>query len=291
MKLRVTHTTHYSYETDAIDSVNEVRMRPVGDVRQICDSFQLYIDPWVAYSEYRDFYQNAVNVFEVSHEHRELSIRAISEVRTFKIDPLPEGPVGLSWKRLPEEAAYDDYYEFLVNSASIDVSPEVWRVAIDVSETRDDLWDCVLGVMEWVYQELKYDKDATTVFTPMVQAFALRRGVCQDYAHIMIGLLRAIHIPARYVSGYFWAPESEHNEAAGASHAWVETFVPGFGWVGLDPTHNRLVDERYVKVGIGRDYNDVRPIQGTYRGSPNRTMDVVVHVERKLELDSVEIST
>lgn len=279
MNLSICHTTRYRYEQDVIDSVNELRIQPISDFLQKCTAFQINLQPSTACSHYLDFYNNQVNVFEVSHPHRTLTIEACSEIET-QPDSRPQPSQHITLDALQAHPSYDDYYEFLIDSTYIHVSPAIWRQAIDITENKTDLVESIMHLMHWVYQHFEYNKSATHVGTNAEQAFALRKGVCQDYAHVLIALGRALNIPFRYVSGYFWTADIENDPSSGASHAWTEAYIPDFGWLALDPTHNRLVDERYVKIAIGRDYNDARPISGTYRGTPNREMEVTVTVKQ-----------
>jgi transglutaminase-like putative cysteine protease len=155
----------------------------------------------------------------------------------------------------------------------VDTAPETWRMALDAIHGEDDIWQCALRLMNFVNGHLAYQSNSTLVNTHMRDVLAQRRGVCQDFAHVMLGLCRALKIPALYVSGYL------ATEKASATHAWMEVFVPGTGWLGLDPTHNRQPDETYVKIAVGRDYADVAPIKGTYKGTTERTMNVEVKIE------------
>jgi transglutaminase-like putative cysteine protease len=135
-----------------------------------------------------------------------------------------------------------------------------------------------------VYSTFAYTPAATTVNTRPREVVQLRKGVCQDFAHVMLGILRTHGIPARYVSGYFYNPDRQPGEIE-ASHAWVEVYLPGYGWKGFDPTHNRVPDTRYVKLATGRDYADIRPLSGTFRGRGTREMSVEVHVRRLPEAE------
>lgn len=139
-----------------------------------------------------------------------------------------------------------------------------------------DLWDAAVRLGNHVHSTFAYDPDWTRIHTDAASALKDRRGVCQDYAHVMLSFCRSQGIPARYVSGYFFNGKTgDENEA---SHAWVEIFVPHFGWKAWDPTHNREADPRYIKLAIGRDYGDIRPVSGTYRGKSTRQMEVIVQI-------------
>ena len=141
-----------------------------------------------------------------------------------------------------------------------------------------DVWEDGRALARFVYEKFEYNPVTTKVNTNMIEALELRQGVCQDFAHVVLGLSRALGIPARYVSGYFLNTDRVPGQPE-ASHAWVEFFLPGFGWKGYDPTHDRVADERYVKLAVGRDYADIRPLAGSYRGTGNRVMTVEVHVD------------
>lgn len=283
MRLSLFHETRFSYQSPVTESVNEARLQPCTNAWQTCESFYLETNPVAEIGQYKDFYRNNVHVFDIVQSHRELVVRAFSEVETFAdTRPAPDSPV------TPAALAACNqfqYYDFLQASPFIPNDPEVWRRAVDICPQVTDFWADSQRIMAYVYDNFIYDPEATTVRTSPAEALRLQRGVCQDYAHATLALLRALKIPARYVSGYFWAPQEDNDPTAGASHAWVEAFIPGFGWYGLDPTHNRHTDDVYVKVAVGRDYTDIRPLAGTFRGEGTREMAVRVTVDR---LDGVQ---
>ena len=144
-----------------------------------------------------------------------------------------------------------------------------------------DLWRDAVAIGRHIYKNFTYTPNFTTVNTKPSEVLATRRGVCQDFAHLMLGMCRSMNIPARYVSGYFFNPQRQEKEIE-ASHAWVEIFLPGYGWKGFDPTHDRVPDTRYVKLAVGRDYADIRPVSGSFRGHGTREMIVEVQVERHM---------
>jgi transglutaminase-like putative cysteine protease len=133
--------------------------------------------------------------------------------------------------------------------------------------------------MRWIYSEFSYEPGTTDAETHMEQSFSLRKGVCQDFAHVMLGMCRSLGIPARYASGYIYTGEKDDLVGAQASHAWCEVYLPETGWIGFDPTNAVLADQRYIKIAVGRDYGDVAPILGSYRGNAHCTMAVSVTVE------------
>ena len=156
----------------------------------------------------------------------------------------------------------------------VEQSPEVWRQALDVTDGVGDTWQATLAMMKFVHGSLKYESRATGVHTHARDVLRDKRGVCQDFAHVMLSLCRCVKIPALYVSGYL------ATEAASATHAWVEVLIPGIGWQALDPTHNCQPGESYVKIAVGRDYADVAPVTGNYRGTTDRKMLVNVSIKQ-----------
>lgn len=277
MKLKVFHHTRYVYNWPVRDSYNEVRLQPLVDAQQSCQSFVLKILPPVRLAHFHDLHQNRVHYFEIPDPHSELVIESLSIVKTF-VRPLTLDATNVPLDRLPEFTATENCHEFLQNSEYVELSPEVWRLAIDATAEKTDTWQAAAAIMHFTHSEFIYEKNATTVRTHMRELLKSRRGVCQDFAHVMLGMCRSIKIPARYVSGYLYSGPTDHLTGYQASHAWIEVFLPGLGWQGLDPTNNQPVDERYVRIAIGRDYADIAPVSGSYRGTREKIMDVRVRV-------------
>lgn len=277
MKYRILHRTAYQYKSAVVDSFNELRLRPVSNEEQICHSFDLRISPEAVPSHYHDFYLNIVNVFEVGAPHERLSIEAESVVETLERGDAAVKPSAFADYRA--SALETMCYDFLQSSEYVSTGVEVWRYAMDVCAERKDPWICANRLMQAVFKNFEYSPKATTVNTHMEDVLRFGKGVCQDFAHLMIGLCRCLEIPTRYVSGYIHTrPGPGGLRGAQASHAWCEVFVPGQGWLGLDPTNNCRADGNYIKVAVGRDYADITPVRGTYRGGGQREMEVFVDV-------------
>jgi transglutaminase-like putative cysteine protease len=280
MRLHLIHRTTFVYAGLVRDSFNEVRLRPVDDSSQVCTTFQLRISPaGAAARDYLDYYGNRVHYFDVAASHEQLVIEAESQVETTPDAKRPEVPAVPSPGRPGSQAPSELYSEFLANSHYVPLTVELWRETQDVfaENARSEIWQDALRLGRHVYRTFTYKPRTTGVHTLATDALKLRAGVCQDYAHVMLGLCRTIGIPARYVSGYFFNGSRRPGEIE-ASHAWVEVLIPGFGWSAYDPTHDRIADQRYVKVAAGRDYADIRPVSGTYRGAPTRELRVEVMV-------------
>ncbi len=275
MKFSIAHTTFYAYDHPVSDSFNDARLCPVSDHTQCCRSFLLETDPPSPSLLRRlDFFTNQVHHFEVLEPHPCLRITARSEVETFAApapDPVAPVPSG-QWR--------ERFHDFLSASPLVDIGPAVEHEAQLIGAAGEEARTQVEAVMAHVHRSFTYRSGATGVDTSVREALRLRYGVCQDFAHVMLALCRFRGLPARYVSGYFHTdrPVADTADDSSESHAWVECFLPEVGWTGYDPTHNRRVGERYIKVAVGRDYTDVRPLAGSYRGEAAVRMTVTVDV-------------
>lgn len=280
MRLRVSHRTAYTYAGPVRESFNEARLQPVSTERQQLHSFLLKVLPSTRLTHYLDFYLNCVHLFEIPQHHSELVVDATSVVSTRDLPALPADAAPALLSAMGDCARLERCYDFLQSSSFVEVGTEVWRLAVDATAGQTDAWQAARAAMAFVHGGFAYEPDTTHSHTHMREVLRLRAGVCQDFTHVLLGMCRSLGIPARYVSGYLYNGPAEHLKGAQASHAWVEVYIPGFGWQGLDPTNNRLIDGHYVKVAVGRDYSDVPPVKGTYRGAGARRLTVDVLVSR-----------
>ena len=281
MRLRVFHRTRYVYRAPVTDNHNELRLRPATTDERRLEFFLLNVQPPVRMRHFRDENLNYVHWFEIDEAHRELVIESTSHVVT--TSQMEQGlPESVTFGQLAEHRE-EGLHPFLGDSRYITIDPEIWRMAIDIRDERAPVFATARAIMGHVHSHWDYAPSATTASTHMAAAFHGKRGVCQDFAHIMIGLCRALRIPARYVSGYLYNGPLAQLRGAQASHAWCEIHLPQRGWFGFDPTNNTLVDDRYVKVATGRDYDDAAPIRGHFSGPPGATaaLEVVVEVEER----------
>jgi len=255
------------------DSFNEARLQPFSNATQTVDYFLLKVLPAARLRHHHDFYSNTVHHFEIIEPHTTLLVESSLRVTTRM--PILPTKTDLVWPlaRIGEALREPRIFDFLRDSHYIELSPEVWRLAVDATVGLTDTWQAALAIMKFIHANFKYESKSTSVHTHMREVLQERRGVCQDFAHVMIGLCRALKIPALYVSGYL------ATETASATHAWVEVLIPGTGWIALDPTHNRPVDESYVKIAVGRDYADVPPMAGNYKGTIERKLEVKVDIK------------
>jgi transglutaminase-like putative cysteine protease len=286
MKLHVLHRTRFQYATAVHESFNEARLQPVSSGPQACQSFVLKVLPAVRLRHYLDFHRNCVHLFEVNQPHTELTVEANSVVITGGLPALPADATPAPLDRIDECARLDRCYDFVQSSTYIEINVDMWKLALDATQGQTDAWQAARAIMRHIHREFRYQASVTHAHTHVREVLATRTGVCQDFAHVMIGLCRALKIPARYVSGYLYNGPADQLKGAQASHAWVEVYVLGHGWCGLDPTNNCVVQGHHVKVATGRDFADVSPVKGTYRGTAKRELTVNVLVSRLEEAET-----
>ncbi len=281
MRLRVFHRTEYHYSAPVSDSVNEVRLSPPDTRWQTCEYAFLSVLPACRLTHYEDLNVNRVHRFEIPRPHQRLLIESRAEVITRPKVDFDALPYGFLHTDLPRCRFLEECHIHLQDSGYIERTPEIWRQALDIQGDSADVFQTSYAIMEHIFRNYRYESGLTTVSTHASEVIGNRTGVCQDFAHAMVALCRAIDIPARYVSGYFFdATRDHHLRGSEASHAWVEVYIDGFGWIGLDPTNNKVVDDTYVLLATGRDYRDVAPVTGTYYGSGKSAMQVTVRVDR-----------
>jgi transglutaminase-like putative cysteine protease len=265
MRLSVEHTTTFSYDAPIVEASTELRLQPLDTGGQRCLSFRLETEPrGVRIHAFLDHAGNAVGHLDVLEPHDRLTVRATSDVITSPlVDPGP--PTLLELHEYLEPTPYATLGAPLLAPAA----------------TSSGAADRAYALMEEVASRLTYEKGATSVQTAAPDVLALGRGVCQDFAHVLIAACRLDGIPARYVSGYLHDDALENGH--GESHAWVDVFDGDRGWISLDPTHRREQDESYVRVAVGRDYADVPPTRGVFKGNANETLSVKVVVSTREE--------
>lgn len=284
MLLEVRHVTQYHYAETVRESVMEVWMQPQKGARQRLISFELELDPPAQLFSYADAYGNAVYHFDVPQPHDRLNIVARSAVETQAPPALPEALDMGEWDRLRGEFVRGENFDFLRHHGfAIETDALRAFVAerqIDQLRSRDPL-TAVQALSTIIYESFAYEPGVTDADSPIDQALAARSGVCQDFAHIMIAICRSWGIPTRYVSGYLFT-DRQHGDRSDpdATHAWVEAFLPTLRWTGFDPTNNMLTGERHIAVAIGRDYADVPPSLGVYKGEADSHLSVAVAVSR-----------
>jgi transglutaminase-like putative cysteine protease len=259
----------------------ETRMHPRSDSHQHCLTFSLSVSPRCRVFSYRDHLGNNVQHFDIPNEHNQLVIVAESVVEQ---QVLPDVPGFLSpdaWDALNDMIDSGDFGEMLLPSTFCMETPAVKLLAAQMGVTRrDDPLMLVQELNQRLFDYFKYVPRSTRVDSPIDEAITSGEGVCQDFAHTMIALLRHVRIPARYVSGYLYRSREDHDRSTpDATHAWVDALIPHLGWVGFDPTNNLVAHHRHIRTAVGRDYADVPPTHGIFRGKTDSELYVAVHVE------------
>jgi transglutaminase-like putative cysteine protease len=278
----IRHFTRYRYSRSVWQSMMEVRMHPRSEGNQRCFVFQLSVNPRARIFGYTDSYGNLVHHFDLPSRHGQLTIISDALVNIDVQPAIPEVMEYEGWQELEELIEKKDYWDMLMPSHFARSSPELEQLAVEIGATerkgRSPL-AFLRDIASGVHRSFSYVKKSTAVNSPIEDALRSRQGVCQDFAHIMIALVRNARIPCRYVSGYIYhSSENEHPSADGATHAWVEALLPGVGWVGFDPTVDRLASEKHIRTAIGRDYADVPPTMGMMKGKANTQLQVRVRV-------------
>ncbi len=280
MQYTIRHVTRFTYEAPISESVMEARMQPCTDALQRCIRFGLSTTPPSRVKMYQDHDGNIVHHFNIPGRHSRLTVTAEAFVECRTPDPLPTNLGVDAWVRVDTATPSGRFWDELNASPFAHRTPQLDRFAEEIGLARgDDPLCTVKRIMSDVHTRFEYSPKSTRVDSPIDDALSVRRGVCQDFAHVMIALVRRIGIPCRYVSGYlFQQADRAARSADGATHAWVEAWLPGLEWVGFDPTHNMTTGERHIRVAIGRDYADVPPTRGVFKGSSAMKSELAVGV-------------
>lgn len=288
MRYRITHTTSYTYSEPVLVSQNQAMMTPRSGRGQSCRLHRLLVRPIPSSTSWRvDYFGNLVSYFAITRGHHRLRVNAISLVRV-KPRQLPPPDTSLAWETVRDGMTANlagrglEAMQFLFDSPQIRRSGELADYARPSFPPGRPILSGVLDLTGRVFRDFVYDPRATTINTPLEQAFRQRRGVCQDLAHVQIACLRSLGVAARYVSGYLRTipPAGQPRRiGADASHAWLAVWCGPAGWIDVDPTNNLLVGDEHITVARGRDYSDVSPLSGLIVGGGAHTMTVAVDVE------------
>jgi transglutaminase-like putative cysteine protease len=293
MRFRILHRTHYRYAGTASESFMEARLTPVSDDRQRLISRKLVTTPPCNLHAYTDYFGNAVETFSIVQRHRSLVLVSRAEVETTAIEPPAAAlEISVSESRQLWRGNKLALYEFLMPSPAVQLSAQVNRLANQFFPPSALLGPSLLKFMSWIFENFKYAPGTTSLSTPVASVLKSRSGVCQDFAQVMLAVLRSAEIPARYVTGYI-ETEGQRRAAeakepgrfkrligASESHAWVEVNLPGGCWWPLDPTNDCVAGERHVKLAVGRDFHDSTPTHGVFKGTQTQKLSVAVVMQR-----------
>jgi transglutaminase-like putative cysteine protease len=276
-RFNIHHITKYTYEGPVRDSANQIVLFPIKDEFQEVLKQDLTISDDPAVDIYKDYYGNEIGTFTHAESHTSLVIDSHVEVVT---KPRPalvdEASAEQQWIFLQQLRWQVPYIDFLKQEKFSALDQLLEDAHVQQQQTLTPL-QTAQQLKTYVYDHFKYIKGITSIETTLDEVWQLKAGVCQDFAHILLVLLRQTGIPARYVSGYI-CPNKNGMRGEGATHAWIEAYIPGNGWVGLDPTNNCVVDDLHVRLAVGRSFSDCSPVKGTYKGTAGQTLEVGVSV-------------
>ena len=290
-RYHLVHTTEFLYDGPVSESYNEVRLRPLQDEKQSCLSFRLTTNPGSRGTAYRDSHGNWVHQFNVLREHRQLKVEAESVVLAHDSAEAPDAPVTLAEFDQNRAAMCEENFDFLAPTAYVPHLAEL-REFIEAAEKKCDgtVAGFARAASDVIHSSFRYVKGATHVHSSIEDSLSIGAGVCQDFAHMLLGVVRMRGIPGKYVSGYLVpggavSPDAKPESVIGghASHAWAEALMPNGNWMALDPTFGKPVGLRHVRVAYGRDYGDVAPVRGVYKGQAGQRLSVDVRVRPALD--------
>jgi transglutaminase-like putative cysteine protease len=294
MNFAIRYLTEYAYDAEVVDNLNALRVKPQGGERQRCDEFAVRLTPEVRLHRHDDYFGTEVVEFEVSRPHTQLTIDVRARVST----RAPAAPPDSSWEALSDEAYHEAGGEFLLQTDDVPegAGGDQLRELITTSRAASPL-QTVMAVSELIPGRFEYRQGATFVDSTVSDLLRTGAGVCQDFVHLGLCMLRHHGIAARYVSGYLFAGGSDDGRESVEvdTHAWLEALLPLDGpgdpaWVGVDPTNRGLAGETHVKIGHGRHYADVPPIKGVYRGAASAELTASVTMTRLERTDPASIA-
>ncbi|HEX8330644.1 MAG TPA: transglutaminase family protein [Hymenobacter sp.] len=280
----IKHVTRYTYAAEVIDGANQIMLYPLADDRleverhEVCVSHDSGVRPDTVIDTYTDAFGNTVGTFTVLPPHTVLVIESNAAVTPRPIlFPMDEQPAEEQWRDLRSRQQDAAFIDFLVQE-DFPSLPDLKTTLNQLVDYAEKPLKNALVLSEYVFDHFDYRQGVTNVETPAEEIWRLKAGVCQDFAHMLLAMLRLVGVPARYVSGYV-CPKDEGVRGTGATHAWVEAYIPFYGWLGVDPTNNCIVNDGHVRLAIGRNFQDCTPVKGTYKGIGTHRLTVSVNIE------------
>lgn len=273
---KIQHVTRYEYDRPVKESVNEVKIFPFQCREQEVLQHDLFITTYPFVQLFTDYWGNKTGQFNLLTLHRELVVDCKMIVRTLPSPPDETQRRGGFDALIPSIGGDLQVAEFAL-AEKISSHDAVENIITEIVSPDKSVADVVQACSDYVYNNFKYVKGITNIETTVDEILAHRSGVCQDFAHLMLQVLRTLKIPSRYVSGYI-CPNKNGMRGEGATHAWVEAWLPGYGWAGIDPTNNVWVTDKHIKLAVGRDFNDCSPVKGAFKGQAKQKLSVFVSV-------------
>lgn len=276
-EFKIQHITRYIYQSPVRDSANQIVLYPIQDEWQQVLKHAISISGNPVVDSYTDYYGNQIGTFTQREPHSHLTITSQLVVETKARDfPVDDMFAAQQWTDLERYSMQVPYIDFL-RQEYFNALNELKEIVYNHKNASDTPYKTALHFCEYVYKNFKYIAGVTSVETTLDEIWAIKSGVCQDFAHILLEMLRLVNIPARYVSGYI-CPNKNDMRGEGATHAWVEAFLPNYGWLGIDPTNNCIASENHIRLAVGRNFTDCSPVKGVYKGSAEHDLEVIVSV-------------
>lgn len=282
---KIHHITKYLYYDYISESTNQIILFPKNTENQEIISHDLNISHEPSIYKYNDYWGNTIGIFTINQPHNELIINSSLTVSTIATECEKEKSKIKDWQTLQELIGGNIILYDLAIKENIKSQDIIEQINHKLYNQHQTPLDYIIACNQYIYTNFKYEKGITNIETKIDDILSLNSGVCQDFAHVMLQLLRSKNIPARYVSGYV-CPNKNGMRGEGATHAWVEAYIPNLGWVGLDPTNNCIVNDEHVKIAVGRHFKDCSPTKGIYRGT-NTDQELFVYVSVGYEDGSV----
>jgi len=277
---QIEHETVFNYSDEIAESVMEVRVYPKEDSQQRSLSFQLRINPHVATHQYLDYLGNVIHHFNIPDLVKELVVLSRAVVEVFPNQQETELTIKTSWDSLNKVCVNpsDDIWDMLQASHFVLSTDLLKQLIIDLDLSKlENPFATVTNINSKLNSYFSYEQNSTKVDSPIDDALTLKAGVCQDFTNILLQMVRMCGIPARYVSGYI-CPTDDISRGEGATHAWIEAYIPFYGWLGLDPTNNAIANENHVRLAVGRNYDDCSPVKGVFKRKVESDLFVKVEV-------------
>lgn len=277
-KYKIKHITHYFYNSPVYESINQIMLYPIQDLHQTLHFQSIRITDSPSIEVFKDHYFNQLGIFNILKPHSELSIQSNIVVEVVPIEiPNLEISIAQQWEEielLKKDFTFKDFLEVEEFKAKEEIS----NVVKSLIDKEISVFENAFNVSKFIFENFTYKQGVTTIETDIDEIWSLKAGVCQDFAHLLLEMLQIAELPSRYVSGYI-CPKNHDLRGEGATHAWVEVFLPTYGWIGIDPTNNCLVSDRHVRLAVGKDFHDCTPVKGIYKGSLEHRLEVTVVVE------------
>ncbi len=273
---KIHHITKYEYDRPVKESMNNIMIFPFQSADQEILQHELLITDKPEVYTYIDYWGNKTGTFNVLRPHRELVIESKLLIRTLSPERL--AVPSDTYSKDVEAVAYNDLHLLELERVSyMKALTQMEQYVAAINQSGKDIRTIVEDTCRFIFTDFTYIKGITTIETTVDEILEKKAGVCQDFAHVMLELLRMMGIPSRYVSGYI-CPNKNGMRGEGATHAWVEAFIPGYGWAGIDPTNNVWATNHHVKLAVGRDFADCTPVKGSFKGPARQSLSVYVSV-------------